>query len=105
MTKFNSLAEALQHVASAQQKNTFYDAIVFEGTTAELFESGWELGNPLPPDANQRVYYPISNGVNTIKVRVHTMNAKTIVIKTNSSEKVIGDNKFEAHSRFLVELI
>lgn len=105
MTKFTNLAEALNAVATAQSKNTFYDLIKFEGTTAELFASGWELGNPLPPDQNQRVYYPITKDGAMIRVRVHSMNAKSIVIKTNSTEKTIGDNKFAAESRFLVELI
>jgi hypothetical protein len=104
-TQFQTLAEALKHVATAQQKNTFYDQLIFQGSTQELFQQGWELSDkPLPADQSGKIYYTLSNEGMTVKVRVNTMNAKTITIKTNSQEKTIGDNKFEANSRFLVEL-
>lgn len=105
MEKFTSLAEALQHVASAQKQSTFFDKVVFEGTTAQLFADGWELGTPYPKDNWGRIFYPLTLGDTTVKVRVQNMNAKNVIIKTNGSEKTIKDDKFEAYTKFSVELV
>lgn len=106
MTKFTTLAEALQTVASAQQQSTFFDTVVFEGTTAQLFADGWELGDkPLPADAYGRTFYTLSKDNITVKVRVQSMNAKSIVVKTNGTVKKIKDSEFEAFTKFSVELV